>query len=390
VGVNYRLGALGQLALPALNTESDGDAGSYALADLVAALRWVRDNAAAFGGDPGNVTIFGESAGSVNVCALLAAPSARGLFQRAIMQSGPCLWTLPTMAKAERTGQEFAAQMGCTDPATMLTCLRAVPVSRIVAAGNQTDVLTNPRWAPVSGGRTLPRPPSEVVADGSAAPVPVILGTVRDEGRAFTVGFEAGGELTAQRFTQIIREQLPDRADAVLAAYPPGAVSARERLAQVITDWLFACPTASTADLVTAAGSRAFVYEFDVPGQSPAVSGAATGATHSGELPYLFPEGGSGTASLPATAADRELSAAMVDYWTRFAATGDPNAVGPAGPSAGSTTGPGGSPAARALPTWPGWPRARTSTTPDRLVLEPGAIEARAGYAAEHHCEVWD
>lgn len=390
VGVNYRLGALGQLALPALTTESGGDAGSYAVADIIAALRWVRDNAAAFGGDPGNITIFGESAGSVNVCAVLAAPSARGLVQRAVMQSGPCLWPFPAMAAAERTGEAFAAQLGCTDPATVLGCLRATPVERVLDMGGQVDVLTSPRWAPVTGSLTLPRPPGEAIAEGAADRIPVIVGTVRDEGRAFTVNFDPGRELTVERFTQIVREQMPDRADAVLAAYPPGAVPPRERLAQVITDRFFACPTARSADLFTRAGSRVYGYEFDVPGLTPVIAGVNPGATHAAELPYLFPTGSSGssgssTSSGPAgfaagpsagpslTPDQRDLSAAMIDYWTRFAAAGDPNAA--------SSTGP--------LPTWPSWPVTRTPTSPDRLVLQPGTIEAGAGYAAAHHCEIW-
>ncbi|CUU57183.1 para-nitrobenzyl esterase [Parafrankia irregularis] len=384
VSVNYRLGALGQLALPALNTESGGDAGSYAVADLIAALRWVRDNAAAFGGDPGNVTIFGESAGSVNACTLLAAPSARGLFQHALLQSGPCLWPLPTMATAERTGAEFAAQMGCTDAATVLSCLRAVPVDRLMAAGGQADVLTDPRWAPVTGSRTLPHPPEQALAAGSAARVPVLLGTVRDEGRAFTVSYDPGQKLTAERYAEIIRQQLPDRADAVLAAYPAGAVSARERLAQVMTDRSFACPTARTADLLVGSGSRAFLYEFDVPGLAPLLSDNGTGATHSGEMTYLFPDRASSSTSTMTTAAERELSAAMLTYWTRFAATGDPNVASRAGSSGGQGEG-----ALRTLPTWPAWPVPRTATTPDRLVLEPGTIEARPGYEAEHHCDFW-
>lgn len=390
VGVNYRLGALGQLALPALTTESGGDAGSYAVADIIAALRWVRDNAAAFGGDPGNITIFGESAGSVNVCAVLAAPSARGLVQRAVMQSGPCLWAYPAMAAAERTGEAFAAQLGCTDPATVLGCLRATPVERVLAMGGQVDVLTSPRWAPVTGSLTLPRPPGEAIAAGAADRIPVIVGTVRGEGRAFTANFDPGQELTAERFTQIVREQMPDQADAVLAAYPPGAVPPRERLAQVITDRLFACPTARSADLFTRAGSRVYGYEFDIPGQTPVIAGVNPGATHAAELPYLFPTGSSGSSGSPTSSGpagfaagpsagpslnpdQRDLSAAMIDYWTRFAAAGDPNAA--------SSTGP--------LPTWPSWPVTRTQTSPDRLVLQPGAIEAGTGHAAAHHCEIW-
>ncbi|CAI7980189.1 para-nitrobenzyl esterase [Frankia sp. Hr75.2] len=391
VGVNYRLGALGQLSLPALNTESGGDAGSYSLADIIAALRWVRANAAAFGGDQGNVAIFGESAGSVNVCGLLAAPSARGLFQRAVMQSGPCQWSLPTMATAEGTGQQFAARMGCTDPAGVLDCLRARPVEQIVAGSGQADILTAPTWAPVVGSRTLPRFPVDAVAAGSAAGVPVLLGTVRDEGRAFTSSYDSGGELTAERFAQIVRAEIPDRADAVLAAYPPGAVPARERLAQVITDRVFACPTAHSADLFSqprgqpgsgaVVPGRAFMYEFDVPGLGPVTDSVATGATHAGELPYLFRSAASDAPHAGATASERALSAAMVDYWTRFAATGDPNT-----PPAGAV---GVGSGERVLPGWPPWPGERNSTVPDRLALEPGVLLARSGYAVAHHCDLW-
>ena len=386
VAVNYRLGALGYLATPELNEESGGQAGSYAVADLVAALKWVRDNAAAFGGDPGNVTVFGESAGSLNICSLIAAPPARGLFHRAILQSGPCAWPLPTMQEAERNGTEFARALGCLgqDPAArppadeVLRCLRGKSIQEIMEAGGgaQPAILDALLWAPAVGGRTQPLPALEAVDAGTAADVPILIGTVRDEGRGFTTVWTGTQPVTDAMVDEIVRSKVPERADAVLAAYPAGSAQPRERLARIITDYVFTCPTIRSAYVFSAVGDMpVYLYEFDIPGFGPVADGVATGATHGTEVGYLFPID---SPDAPSTPQERELSSAMIDYWFRFAATGDPNKV------------PDGLGDTERLPTWPRWDAVRADRgEPDRLALEPGAIEQRAGLFGDHHCDVW-
>jgi para-nitrobenzyl esterase len=370
VAVNYRLGAFGYLALPALNAESPGDAGSYAVGDLIAALHWVRANAKAFGGDPENITVFGESAGSVGVCALLASPRSAGLFQRAVMQSGPCGWTLPSIPAAEQTGTGLAQRLACTDVATAAQCLRSLPARTIVAAqGSEGDILRPFLWAPAVGGPILPQGLLDAFRSGQFAKVPVLIGTIRDEGRDFTRNWmEQGAPITDERFTDIVRTHFPDRVGQVLAAYPPDSASPRERLARLITDAMFTCPSTATAALLAAQGVPVYMYEFDVPDQPPVSQDAPAGASHGWDLKYLFPTGSGEFGS----AARRALSAAMVGYWTRFAADGDPNGDG------------GGTPSA-----WPRFDPRHLVTGNDRMQLYAGAIRPAAGTWAAHHCDLW-
>ena len=178
VTLNYRLGALGFLAHPALG--KPGDVGNYGLADQQAALRWVRDNIAAFGGDPAKVTIAGESAGGMSVCDHLVAPGSAGLFRAAIIQSGPCQAQV-ALPEAERASLDYARDAGCGDPVSAAECLRALPANK----------LREPVWyyrfgddqlsGPITGTDTLPVDPMTAFAKGEAAKVPVLIGTNHDE-----------------------------------------------------------------------------------------------------------------------------------------------------------------------------------------------------------------
>lgn len=370
VTTNYRLGPLGYLVLPGLG---DGDAGNFATEDLIAALRWVRTNAAAFGGDPNNVTIMGESAGSVNVCSLLAAPAANGLFQRAIMESGPCSWELPTLAQAAQTGLALAAKLGCPDPMTAAACLRTRSAQQLVAAAaDDTEIFSAFAFAPTVGGTTLPLSPSQALWDGRLARVPLLMGTVTDEGRPFTNHWAARGPITDWGVDTLIRTHFPDRADRVLAAYPTGQVPPRERLARIITDDMFTCQTSTFAQLATGIAQQpAYLYEFDVPDAPASSPEFGSGATHGWDLDYLFP---SGTASQLTSPQRTSLSRAMVGYWTRFAATGDPS---------GATT------TAGALPAWPRFDVRTVRGGQDRMLLTPAKIGPVAGTWSAHHCDVW-
>ncbi|MCE9514981.1 MAG: carboxylesterase family protein, partial [Mycobacterium sp.] len=176
VTVNYRLGALGFLAHPALGA----DPGNYGLADQQASLRWVRDNIAAFGGDPAKVTIAGESAGAISVCDHLVAPESAGLFRAAIMQSGPCQ-AQTDIAAAERISRDYAAKAGCDDPATTRRCLYGLPAAALQDGPAYARIGANLLAGPVTGTPRLPVPPATAAARGPTERVPVLIGTTADE-----------------------------------------------------------------------------------------------------------------------------------------------------------------------------------------------------------------
>ncbi|MFC9914682.1 carboxylesterase/lipase family protein [Streptomyces sp. NPDC127197] len=368
VTVNYRLGALGFLAHPALSAESaDHASGDYGLMDQQAALRWVQRNIGAFGGDRNRVTLGGQSAGSADTCLHIASPTAKGLFHRAIQQSGSCaspggLTPLP-LGAAERKGNDFAASVGCVDPSTAADCLRAVPTAELIRA---TGTGAASLWAPNTGPRVLPRPPRTAWAEGRVNAVPTLNGSTHDEYRYFTalyVDLLGGGPLTPDTYAALIRLQHGNRAAAVLDTYPaPAYPSANLAYSAVGTDQRFACPARADARLYS---SRAplYAYEFHDP-QAPSFIPAPhtpQGAFHASELAYLFPT----DALPPLTPAQRRLSATMTDYWARFVATGDPNAPG--------------------TPPWP-----RHIADGDRIqVLAPDRVAPTTGFAADHHCAFW-
>ena len=207
VTMNYRLGVFGFLGLPALTAEA-GDSGNYGFADQQAALRWVRRNVAAFGGDPSRVTVGGESAGGWSVCGHLAAPGSRGLLAGAMIQSASC--TSRPLPDTEVAGTAYAAAAGCSDPATVVACLRARPAGALLDAAPYQPLLT-------SGTRSLPAAPAEAVESGRFARVPVVNGANRDEGRTFLTGFIGAGQAEYEGF---VRQTFGTSADRVLAEYP--------------------------------------------------------------------------------------------------------------------------------------------------------------------------
>jgi para-nitrobenzyl esterase len=218
VTINYRLSAFGFLALPSLDSESaDDSSGDYGLMDQQAAMRWVQDNAFAFGGNPGHVTIFGESAGGASVCANMASPTALGSFSRAIAESG-CIFPAQGKKAAERQGAALARKLGCTNPATAAACMRAKPAQAILKAEPSAGL----SWGPVAGGFTMPRNPIKAFETGHYLHVPLLQGSNLDEGEFF-VGIEfdvlAGHPLTAAQYRQLITGQFGAHAKAVLTHY---------------------------------------------------------------------------------------------------------------------------------------------------------------------------
>ncbi len=338
VSPNYRLGIFGFLAHPALDHgKSERLSGNFGLEDQQAALRWVQRNAGAFGGDPSNVTIFGESAGGTSVCSHLAAPSSAGLFHKAILQSaqctgrnwspGPPTWFPLPRAEREQHGLDVAAKLGCPDTRTAAACLRAKPVKELA---KWSDVGVGS--GPAIGGGLLPRSPQQAFATGHFNRVPIIQGTTRDEHHLFTAAIEvATGQQTTEASYQ---EQIhtlfnPTDAARILARYPSSRFhSAGEALSTVVTDWAWSCPVLAR-DRALSAHVPVYAYEFN-DRHAPWFTtlpkpNFPTGAFHGGELQYLFEDD---QLPGPKTIAQRRLSAQMIRYWSQFAYTGTPNRSG--------------------------------------------------------------
>jgi para-nitrobenzyl esterase len=385
VTLNYRLGLLGFLGLPGLE-----GSGSFGLLDQQAALRWVRENIAAFGGDPDRVTLGGASAGADSVCGQLTSPAAAGLFHRVIMQSGGCssanivdvirpgtgpagdTWKpLPLLRAA---GVEAAAALGCPSPApaggggpdtsAVLACLRALPVAQLVGGAGYY-------WSPATGTGTIPRRPSDVTVDRDVRTgIPVLAGTTRDEGTLFTAAFydRAGTPLTDTGFRALLDAAAGAQGAAAGRTYRTADRSPGRAWSEVVTDRAYACP-GLTAWRQLADRGPVFVYEFaDPAAPSPYAAlppDLAGGSPHGAEMPYLF-DLVPGRPQL--TPEQQALATELVQRWARFATTGDPN-----GPS---------------LTPWPRW----TGEGQVLTITGPGGgTAARSGtaFAADHHCSLW-
>lgn len=334
VSFNYREGVFGFLAHPGLTKESGRNAsGNYGLLDQVAALRWVRTNIAEFGGDPRNVTIFGESAGSFSVSALMASPLARGLFHRAIGQSGAFFsvgdggLAQESLAAGERAGEKFAASLG----ATSIAELRAKPAAEVLDAAAREQGL---RFGPSVDGYLLPRDVSAIFAAGKQSHVPLLAGWNADEVRAYvTLG---SARPTATSFAEQARARFGDSAEALLKVYPAGTDDEAVRSAgDLAGDTFIAYATWKWLEMhLKTGGSPVYRYVFDQPVPVPegtkinglAVTAKEVGARHAGEIEYVF--GAFATTPVPWQPEDRKVSDAMMAYWANFAKAGDPNGPG--------------------------------------------------------------
>ncbi len=356
VSINYRLGPFGFLAHPAFGAPR----GNYGIMDQQAALRWVRDNIAAFGGDPGNVTIFGESAGAMSVCLHLVAPASRGLFHRAIMQSGFCLSHGSPAAAASKAGA-LAKALGCGSGPAVAACLRSKSTASVLKALRLKKAHFHAKgvqWFPTFDGTTIPAAPLKLIRAGRFNKVPLILGSNKDEGTIFTL--QGGLMWTRKKYIAQVRALFGDRADDVLKRYPVTAYrNARAAFSDMFGDAAIVCPTRRAARAHSGAGARTYLYHFSLV---PAFSIKLLGALHGVEIPFVFNNYPFRIGKFRKK--ERALSRMIGGYWTRFAATGDPNQPG--------------------APRWSPY-RART----DRFLRFDTPVKAGVGLK-KSQCDFWD
>jgi para-nitrobenzyl esterase len=360
VTLNYRLGALGFLAHPALGANDDGN---YGFADQQAALRWVRDNIANFGGDPNKVTIAGESAGAMSVCDHLVAPGSAGLFRAAIIGSGPCEAQVDR-ASAERVSLAYAAAAGCADPATAADCLRALPAAKLIQPLSYYHLGGDWLTGPISGTASFPVDAMTAIAAGNAARVPVLIGTNHDEYTLFAaIEFLRHGGMPD--YPQALADSFGAESSQVAQEYPVSRYgNSALAYAAVVTDGFFAC-SANQMELGLMRAARVYGYEFndrDAPAPEPLRTVPfAVGAGHSLELRYLFDIRG----APPLNAAQQELSDRMIGYWSGFVRTGVPHASG--------------------APDWPPF----DGTHGPWMSLQTPDARTFTNFADDHQCAFW-
>jgi len=328
VGFNYRLGPLGWLALPALQRESpQGSTGNYGLLDMLLALRWVQRNIQAFGGNPDNVTLFGHSAGGMAVCTLMAVSQARGLFHKAIVQSGGCGY-VRTLEEGFEAGRRWAAQMGCGPD--NLACLRSLPLERIFPPEDRSigallrrveaGEFAQAPWKPHLDGVVLAKPPLQALREGAASEIPLIAGATAQEawGERFV------GPSSWEGFAQRVEEKLPGQGRRAVELYRPRAADPAEAWAYFQTDRILLCPSLEAAE---AQAPHAPTYAYLVRWASPVLE--ALGSFHGIELPLLFGTENTWPAQAlfltqEALEGSRRLAQALQLQWVNFAVTGAP------------------------------------------------------------------
>jgi para-nitrobenzyl esterase len=369
VTVNYRLGPFGFLAHPALAGEDEhGATGYYGTLDQIEALRWVQSNVARFGGDPARVLVFGESAGAVSVCRLVASPLAAGLFSAALMESGACVAT--PLAKAEEKGIEVAKAVGCEGEGAA-ACLRNVPATALAqTTPAEVDIAAVGRlsYDGVIDGWSLPAAPLELIAQGKHNRVPVAIGNNTAETGAAVPPIE-----TEEQYRAAVAAFVTGAGsgqvlvDAVLAQYPASSYpTPRAAYVALTSDVKFVCTARTAARALAAAQPEpVFRFVFSHVAENASALLQARGAVHGSELTYVFGNLAVETATGVYTPgpSDLAVSEAFRSYWTAFARDGDPNGGG-------------------ATP----WPRYDAATDPYLLFADP--LAAEAGHRSAQ-CDFW-
>lgn len=376
VSVNYRLGPFGFFRTPELAAQSAPV--NFGLQDQQAALRWVRDDIERFGGDPGNVTILGESAGGISTCLHLASPQSKNLFHKAISQSGPCrLSTQRTAADVEDAANQLSTEAGCVPGSGQLACLRSKSASEILAAqGDEWGLLKNNfKWTAVPDGITLHGRPDELIRTGQFNRVPVLLGSNRDEGRLFVA--------TEQHLTYLLPLGF-GKFDQALSTLSGGDSLFQKKLAATYTLWNyltldralgaaltdghFSCNVANDAK---ALGQYVPVYQYEfTEANTPGVIDPymSMGAFHGAELRFLFQAKLPGpTIFWPLNSAQQKLADQMSGYWGNFARSADPNGA-----------------------DLPKWPRLQPSAASALLLDSKGISNTGVDKLRDiHHCDLW-
>ena len=333
ISINYRLGVLGWLAHPELSSENDGLSGNYGLLDQIAALRWVKENIASFGGDPSNVTVAGESAGALSVMFLMTSPPAQGLFHKAIAQSAYKI-TMPELKKpafGQPAGEVVGTMLQAGLGKTSIADLRSIDPAALTEGAAKLGFAP---WAMVDG-RILPEQMVTAFDRGKQSRIPVLAGFNQGEIRSLTM-LAPKAPATAVDYEKEIRARYGDLAEPFLRLYP--ASDYRESILATTRDGLYGWTAERLVRQQSAQGRPSYHYLFDHA--YPATDSAGLHAFHASELPYVFGTAdrlGPNWPKIPATAAEQALSTAMLDYWASFAATGTPKASGqPDWPAFGS------------------------------------------------------
>jgi para-nitrobenzyl esterase len=354
VTVNYRLGVLGFLSHPELEGDAHGGvpSGNDALRDQQLALKWVRDNIDKFGGDPKNVTAFGESAGSSSTCIHSVSPTGKGLAERFIMQSGACMGTflMTPKAAADELGSEFADAL-CEGEADLVACLREKDAKELVMWGSDRGT-SGAGWTPVinADDQLLPEAPSAIIAAGKHTKGALLMGTNKNEWALF-VQLQMTNVSTVANFNTAVDAQFPAPLNAAVKAHYTGVTDATApaTFVKIVTDAAFRCPTRALARATAAQGNDVYLYSFE--------HGAAF---HAYEIPFVF-----GNASPALGITDVEpVRPVMQTYWSQFAKTGSPN---------------GGD-----QPEWPAY-----DADGDQHMVLKGKPEAGEGLSAAD-CDFWD
>jgi para-nitrobenzyl esterase len=365
VTTNYRVGALGFFSHPAINAEGHPFA-NYGIMDQQLALQWVQRNIAAFGGDPGNVTIFGQSGGGTAVMSNLVSPLSKGLFHRAINQSGTRIAVTPP-ATMSKLGEEFAASAGCTDQSAK--CLRSLSVGQIL--DHHGGILGVVPDFPTVDGTVITHTALEAFSEGLFNQVPIMTGLVADEQAYFLPEPNTRMVLTADQFERYAAAFGAARKEKLLAKYPLASY-ASPSLAEIAMAQGFKACTARLLDRQWAKYVPVYAYQFDertAPSYFPSVSYPMR-AYHTAELQFLFPQfhGGQGTPHALSEAQER-LSDLMVDYWTTFARYGTPDHASD-----------------RAAPSWPPYAAEKDNV----LHLDLSGPKIADGYGTTNDCDLWD